>query len=65
MASNKSISKLSRGRAVKVVTGFLGSWLCIIIVIKIVTMVIRALSNHLYEIVTVPLASKATVQKPI
>ena len=32
--------------AVKVTTGFFGSWLGIIIVIKIVTMVIRALSSH-------------------
>ena len=41
-----SKSKFPLTRAVKVITGFFGSWLGIIIVIKIITMVIRALSNH-------------------
>ena len=40
-----STLKFPLTRAVKVVTGFFGSWLGIIIVIKIITMVIRALSD--------------------
>ena len=41
-----STPKFPLTRAVKVIIGFFGSWLGIIILIKIITMVIRALSNY-------------------
>jgi hypothetical protein len=40
-----STPKFSLTRTGKVIIGFFGSWLGFIILIKIVTMVIRALSN--------------------